>query len=321
MEGVLSFLSFTCSKRFGGDNELSTNVCKSSEGFPTSSMLKKMFRLVKSRKFPKSPILGLFLIQISIQKIPLTGGRNGRKVFSSWQWQEEERLSSRRSSFSCKKKLTTTLRKPVQHIVLKEKQNCDNNTKGSIYLLEGNYEEAIKYFNKKLRKNPKNLPSLFNKGAALLELRKYQESLEIFQNLLKLNLAASEKADAYSNIGYILESQGKSENALERFKKAVEADPQHIEAMNNAANILCKLGRFSEAEEYYRKSLQIAPDDCNTLYDLGNTLQSQIRYERPMNSTIKQLKFLSMTCTINTIKQMDYSCLANIMKPFNYVYT
>jgi len=58
---------------------------------------------------------------------------------------------------------------------------------GKSHLENGNFENALSFFEQALLLNPKN-PDLWNyKGAALRSLGRYAESMECFNNSLKLD--------------------------------------------------------------------------------------------------------------------------------------
>lgn len=59
--------------------------------------------------------------------------------------------------------------------------------KGSKLLLEGNFEDALSYFEQALILEPKN-PEVWNKkGSALRSLGRYDDALECFNRALELD--------------------------------------------------------------------------------------------------------------------------------------
>jgi tetratricopeptide (TPR) repeat protein len=58
--------------------------------------------------------------------------------------------------------------------------------KGAALLNLGKYNESIAYFDKALAINPKYIVSLYNKGAALNKLEKYNESIAYFDKVLAI---------------------------------------------------------------------------------------------------------------------------------------
>ena len=81
--------------------------------------------------------------------------------------------------------------------------------------------------------------------------------------LLVANLVpASEKSSSQEvKFGVEVAEKGMWREALFRFQKAVEADPQNPSALNNLAVALEQMGEFSEARDNYERALELKPDD------------------------------------------------------------
>ena len=72
--------------------------------------------------------------------------------------------------------------------------------------------------------------------------------------------AANESAQSVK-FGIEVAQQGMWREALFRFQRAVEADPQNPSALNNLAVALEQMGQFNEARENYERALELKPDD------------------------------------------------------------
>jgi tetratricopeptide (TPR) repeat protein len=81
----------------------------------------------------------------------------------------------------------------------------------------------------------------------------------ISDNVSKLK----EKGDA-------LYKQGRYQEAIEYYDRALAMDPNDVSALNNKGNALGDLGRYQEAIEYYDRALAIDPNDADALYNKGN---------------------------------------------------
>ena len=71
----------------------------------------------------------------------------------------------------------------------------------------------------------------------------------------------SEKAFEYYNKGCDCYSKGDYATAVEYFDKALEIDPNYVEAWHNKAIELMKLERYDEAIECYDKLIELNPKD------------------------------------------------------------
>ncbi|MDO9549492.1 MAG: tetratricopeptide repeat protein [Methanoregula sp.] len=72
-----------------------------------------------------------------------------------------------------------------------------------------------------------------------------------------------------------LSRQGKTEDALHRFRQAVEIAPDYTYALHEIGNCLYDLGRHEEANMYYSRALQEIGD---RLYEIGRYEESLGRY-------------------------------------------
>jgi Flp pilus assembly protein TadD len=80
-------------------------------------------------------------------------------------------------------------------------------------------------------------------------------------------------AQEYNAVGLDLARKGHFLEAVERFRQAVTADPQNLEARYNFAKALRDCGRFDESIAAYRQLLEINPDIAAAWNNLGNLLK------------------------------------------------
>ena len=73
--------------------------------------------------------------------------------------------------------------------------------------------------------------------------------------------AAEKTSSQEVKFGIEVAQQGMWREALFRFERAVEADPQNPSALNNLAVALEQMGQFQEARERYERALELKPDD------------------------------------------------------------
>ena len=61
------------------------------------------------------------------------------------------------------------------------------------------------------------------------------------------------------------------ESALKEYHKALELNPNHIDALNGIAFVLRRQGKMNEAIEYLKRTFELNPRDFQTLFSLGET--------------------------------------------------
>ena len=123
-------------------------------------------------------------------------------------------------------------------------------------------------------------------GIVLKEQGKSEEAIESFNKALSLK---PDYADAYNNLGVALNDQGKSEEAIEVYKKALFIKPGYTEAYNNMGNALKEQGKLEEAIEVYKKVLSIRPGYTEVYNNMGNAFKEQGKLEEAIEVYKKAL--------------------------------
>lgn len=75
---------------------------------------------------------------------------------------------------------------------------------------------------------------------------------------------------AYNNLGHWLDNKGRSDEALENYRKSIEINPNYDEAQNNIGYVLAKKGKPEESIPYYFASLRLNPNRAEVHNNLGN---------------------------------------------------
>jgi tetratricopeptide (TPR) repeat protein len=95
---------------------------------------------------------------------------------------------------------------------------------------------------------------------------------------------------AHNNLGLLLRSQGRIEEAMEHYHKAIQINPNFSEAQANIGSVLAAQGRLDEAIEYYRQAIQINPNDPEVLNYLGVTLAAKGRHYEAIENYYKAIQ-------------------------------
>ena len=70
-----------------------------------------------------------------------------------------------------------------------------------------------------------------------------------------------------------LKDQGKLDEAVACYRRALELKPDYAEAHNNLGNALKDQGKLDEAVACYRRALELKPDFAEAHNNLGNALR------------------------------------------------
>ncbi len=84
-------------------------------------------------------------------------------------------------------------------------------------------------------------------------------------------------------LGFVYAEEGKYDEAILEFKKAIKLEPYHVKAYHNLANVYQRKGLLKEAEELYRITLKMYPYFAEAHNNLGFIYQSQGKLEQAVS--------------------------------------
>lgn len=113
-----------------------------------------------------------------------------------------------------------------------------------------------------------------NLGVALVENGRLDEAVTHFRRALQLR---PDDADANNNWGVILARRGDLDEARRYFGRAVELAPEHAGAHGNLGGVLARQGKRDEALDHLLTALRLDP----TLADAQRNLQAVLGLSRP----------------------------------------
>ena len=111
-----------------------------------------------------------------------------------------------------------------------------------------------------------------NLGNALKDQGKLDEAVACYRRALELK---PDYAEAHNNLGVAFKDQGKLDEAVACYRRALELKPDYAEAHNNLGNALKDQGKLDEAVACYRRALELKPDFAEAHNNLGNALKDQ----------------------------------------------
>jgi len=109
-------------------------------------------------------------------------------------------------------------------------------------------------------------------GLELQLLGRFDEAIGKFRQALQIKPNFSE---AYNGLGTISCTQGKLDEAISYFHQALQINPDLAEAHTNLGSILSVQGKSDEAISQFRQALQINPDLAEAHNNLANVLSTQ----------------------------------------------
>jgi tetratricopeptide (TPR) repeat protein len=146
---------------------------------------------------------------------------------------------------------------------------------GNKCVAQGEYSEAISFYQELLALNPRHPEALNNLGATLYKLGRYSEAEEVFRRTIR---GYPDFADANSNLGILLRCSGRVDEAEIWLRRAIKINPKHVEARSNLGLAFVFFGRLSEAKAQFKKALKFAPRDDHTLFASGHLAAIEGRF-------------------------------------------
>ncbi len=108
-----------------------------------------------------------------------------------------------------------------------------------------------------------------NFGVVLSAQGRLQQAIGQFERALQLN---PDYAEAHCKLGNVLLREGKVQEAIGHYEQALRLNPGYLEAHNNLGSALVRVGKVQEAISQWEQALRIKPDYAEAQYNLGNAL-------------------------------------------------
>ena len=136
---------------------------------------------------------------------------------------------------------------------------------GESYFMSGRAEKAIEEFKQLTELDPTARSYAFL-GLCYRQLGRFDEARKYFQEGLKKD---PRNPSCLFNMGYIEERQGNHEAAEQRFQEVLRLSPDHAESLLELANLRIASKRYAEAAELLRKFIRVSRSPAPGYYKLA----------------------------------------------------
>ena len=151
------------------------------------------------------------------------------------------------------------IRKVVNKIL--KDPNCLQPTHGGVSYTSKNYNTLLSMHNESIMKDKKDTWSWNEKGIALGELNRLDESIACFDEVIRISNSRSEVARAWNNIGVSMDKLGGHAEALEAYDSSIQIDSGLAEAWHNKGKTLSlDVDMYDAAHECDQNALRINPE-------------------------------------------------------------
>lgn len=202
------------------------------------------------------------------------------------------------------------------------------NNLGNYYLLEEKHDQAIESYTKALNLKPNfeyahfNLAGVYRRMGVLNKaLEHYDKTVQLFAQGRSLNPSSrlGILPEAHNNMGYILTSMGRFDQAYAQLNMAVSLRPDYAEAYNNLGNVYLKQSRLKEAIDAFGKALALKPNNAKFHNNIGAAYANTNDNKRAVYHFRKALEIKpdyknakrNLAIVIDSLNEKDSEALGN----------
>lgn len=128
---------------------------------------------------------------------------------------------------------------------------------GLIEQNKGKLDEATQFYKYAFSLEPNNISLLYLLAKITQELNLLDEAVTYWQRLVELKPDSA--LEFYGNIGNSLVQQGRFDEALNYFHRALEISPKSFQAHQAIGNLLIRQNKLLEAKSEFSKALEVNP--------------------------------------------------------------
>ena len=153
--------------------------------------------------------------------------------------------------------------------------------------ISGRVKEAQKIYIKLLKIHKKNHLLFYFVGTTFLQLKKYDEAINNFEQSLKYN---SFFPETYNNLGVALAEKKKYSFALNNYNKAISLKVDYTDAYLNRGISFIKLLKYDEAISDFNIVISKDPHNSKAYNSLGNAFKGLEKYDQAIASFEKAIE-------------------------------
>jgi len=137
---------------------------------------------------------------------------------------------------------------------------------------QGQYENAIVFYNKAIVMGGETADTLAEKGNALLLMGDVEGAIKVFQRIIQIE---SNFPRAYQGLGDAHTQLGNFEEAKKNYEKVVELEPDNVQAYYNLGCLHQEEGNYSAAKPFFEKGIEVNPKFAKNHIELAKNYEFQ----------------------------------------------
>lgn len=141
---------------------------------------------------------------------------------------------------------------------------------GALFFQRGYLDQAEVSFQQALRENPSSAEALYGIGSVYLNQNKNADARAALERAVKLSADYPDTLpDAWNNLGVIATREGRLDESVQYFQKALRLNARHLLALDNLGNAYRSQKRWDDARSVLEQALEVSPQDPEANYSLG----------------------------------------------------
>ena len=153
----------------------------------------------------------------------------------------------------------------------------------------GVFESPRTLWSDAVRKNPNAWQTQYNLGVALADEGRFDEAVRSFHRALQIDPTV---AKVHNNLGFALRSQGRLDEAFHHYQEAVRLAPGFAKAHNNLGEVLHTRGLFEEAIAHYLEAVRLDGSFAGAHYNLGVAYRSREQLDEAVDQYRRALAII-----------------------------
>jgi len=133
-------------------------------------------------------------------------------------------------------------------------------------------KKAIDVYDREIKDNPKNATAWFCKAGLISILNGSEEAISAYDKVIELN--GSKMIDALITKGNILLNLGRYNESLDTIDKAIQLDPENPSVWYEKATYYNILGKYNESLDAYEMITKLEPEKASAWWFKGNALKA-----------------------------------------------
>jgi Tfp pilus assembly protein PilF/2-polyprenyl-3-methyl-5-hydroxy-6-metoxy-1,4-benzoquinol methylase len=141
-------------------------------------------------------------------------------------------------------------------------------------------QEAKNIFTRICETNPRETDAWYQLSTINGRMADFPAADECCRRVLDIQ---PDHCEARINLGNVLYSQGKFDDAIIEYQRAIQISPNHAVAHSNLGNLLAAVGKNDEAAAAFQAAIALNPNLFIAFYGLGNLRLTQRLYDKAAN--------------------------------------